>query len=53
VDPLGSLNNIMMLMRQRRVSPEQKTSRNPSRDPQGRNITTARTVGRVTQDQIH
>jgi hypothetical protein len=48
VDPLGSLNNIMMLTRQRRVSPDRNTSRNPSGDPQGRSLTTALTVGRVS-----
>jgi hypothetical protein len=42
VDPLGSLNNIMMLTRQRRVSPDQNTSR----DLQGRELTAALTVGR-------
>jgi hypothetical protein len=47
VDPLGSLNNIMMLTRQRRVSPHQNTSRNTSRNPQERNLTAALTVGNV------
>jgi hypothetical protein len=47
VDPLGSLNNIMMLKRQRRVSPHQNSSRNTSRDPQGRILTAALTVGSV------
>ena len=47
VDPLGSLNNLMMLKRQRRVSPNQNTSRNTSKDPQGRNLTSALTVGKV------
>jgi hypothetical protein len=50
VDPLGSLNNIMKRTRQRRVSPDQNTSRNTSGNPQGRNFTTALTAGRVTQD---
>ena len=44
VDPLGSLNNIM---RQRKVSPDQNSSKNTSRDPQGRNLTSALTVGKV------
>ena len=47
VDPLGSLNNIMMLTRQRRVSPDQNSSRNSRRDPQGRILTAALTVGSV------
>uniref|UniRef100_A0A4W5QEY4 C2H2-type domain-containing protein n=1 Tax=Hucho hucho TaxID=62062 RepID=A0A4W5QEY4_9TELE len=47
VDPLGSLNNIMMLMRQSRVSPRQNTSRNTIRDPQGKNLTAALTVGKL------
>uniref|UniRef100_A0A674DXA9 NACHT LRR and PYD domain-containing protein n=1 Tax=Salmo trutta TaxID=8032 RepID=A0A674DXA9_SALTR len=47
VDPLGSLNNIMMLTRQRRVSPDQKSSRNTSRGSQGRNLIAALTVGYV------
>jgi hypothetical protein len=34
VDPLGSLNNLMMLKRERRVSPDQNTSINACRDPQ-------------------
>jgi hypothetical protein len=34
VDPLGSLNNLMMLKRERRVSPDQNTSINTCRDPQ-------------------
>jgi hypothetical protein len=53
VDLLGSLNNIMMLTTQRRVSPDQNTSRNTSGNPWGRNLTAALTVGRVTQDLIH
>jgi hypothetical protein len=44
VSPLGSLNNLMMLTRQRRVSPDQNTCR----DPQGRELTAALTVGRVS-----
>ena len=48
VDPLGSLNNLMMLKRQRRVSPDQNTSRNTCRDPQGRELTAALTMGRNT-----
>ncbi|XP_045571690.1 uncharacterized protein isoform X2 [Salmo salar] len=45
---LGSLNNNMLMMRQRRVSPNQNTS-NTSTDVQGRNLTTAAlTVGRVS-----
>ena len=47
VDPLGILNNIMMLMRQRRVSPHQNSSRNISRDTQERNLIAALTVGNV------
>jgi hypothetical protein len=47
VDPLGSLN-IMMLKRERRVSPDQNTSRNTSRDPQGRNLIAALTVGKYS-----
>jgi hypothetical protein len=43
VDPLVGLNNLMMLTRQRRVSPH----RNTSRDPQGRNLITFLTVGKV------
>jgi hypothetical protein len=43
---LGSLNNIMMLTRKRRVSPDQNTS-NTSIEVQGRNLTTALSVGRV------
>jgi hypothetical protein len=44
VDPLGGLNNLMMMMkRQRRVSPLQNTSR----DPQGRHLIAALTVGKV------
>jgi hypothetical protein len=46
VGPLGSLNNLMMLTKQRRLSPDPNTSRNPSRDPQGRELTAALTVGR-------
>ena len=42
-DPLGSLNNLMMLTRQRKVYPDQNTSR----DPQGRKLIAALTVGRV------
>jgi hypothetical protein len=45
VDPLGSLNNLMML-RQRRVSPDQNTSINTCRDPRGRELTASLTVGR-------
>jgi hypothetical protein len=46
---LGSLNNILLLTRQRRVSPDQSISRNTSRDTRGRNLTTAAlTVGRVS-----
>ncbi|XP_070296211.1 gelsolin-related protein of 125 kDa-like [Salvelinus sp. IW2-2015] len=51
VDPLGSLNNLMMLTRQRRVSPDQNSSRNTCRDPQGRELTTALTVGRDSPHQ--
>ena len=51
VDPLGSLNNLMMLTRQRRVSPDQNTSRNTCRDPQGRELTAALTVGRDSPHQ--
>ena len=47
VDPLGVLNNLMMLKRQRRDSPPQNTSRNTRRDPQGRNLIAALTVGKV------
>ncbi|XP_042166810.1 uncharacterized protein LOC121841597 isoform X2 [Oncorhynchus tshawytscha] len=47
VDPLGGLNNLMMVTGQRRVSPNQNTSRNTSRDPQGRNLIAALTVGKV------
>jgi hypothetical protein len=47
MDPLGSFNNIMMLTRQRRVSPDQNFSRNTSRDPQERNLTAALTVGNI------
>jgi hypothetical protein len=36
----------MIMRRQRKVSPDQNTSRNTSRDPQGRNLTAALTVGR-------
>jgi hypothetical protein len=50
VDRLGSLNNIM---KQRRDSPHQNTSRIPNGNPQGRNFIAALTVGRVTPDQIH
>jgi hypothetical protein len=53
VDPLGSLNNILKLTRQRRVSSHQNTSRNTNGNTQGRNFTAALTVGRVIQDQIH
>ncbi|XP_031674207.1 uncharacterized protein LOC116366041 isoform X2 [Oncorhynchus kisutch] len=53
VDPLGSLNNLMMLMRQRRVSPDQNSSRNTSRDPPGRYLTAALIVGYISQYQIH
>jgi hypothetical protein len=49
VDPLGSLNNIMTLTRQRRVSPDQNTSRNRE---QGRNLTAALTVGRDSPLQL-
>jgi hypothetical protein len=35
-----------MLMRQRRVSPDQNTSKYNSRDPQGRNLTAALIVGK-------
>ncbi|XP_045575704.1 uncharacterized protein isoform X3 [Salmo salar] len=50
---LGSLNNIMLLTRQRRVSPNQNIPRNTSRDVQGRNLTTAAlTVGRVSQARV-
>jgi hypothetical protein len=51
VDPLGSLNNLMMLTRQRRVSLDQNTSKNACRDPQGRELTAALTVGRVSPHQ--
>jgi hypothetical protein len=51
VDPLGSLNNLMMLRRQRRVSPDQNTSINTRRDPQGRELTAALTVGRDSHHQ--
>ena len=51
VDPLGSLNNLMMLRRQRRVSPDQNTSINTHRDPQGRELTAALTVGRDSHHQ--
>ncbi|XP_031677979.1 zinc finger protein 3-like isoform X2 [Oncorhynchus kisutch] len=45
---LVRFNHIMLLTRQKRVSPDQNTSRNTSRDVQGRNLTTAAlTVGRV------
>jgi hypothetical protein len=45
---LRSLDNVMMLTRLRRVSPDQNTSRNTIRDLQGRNLTTAAlTVERV------
>jgi 3-deoxy-D-arabino-heptulosonate 7-phosphate (DAHP) synthase class II len=47
MDPLGSLNNNMMLTRQSRVSPHQNISRNTSRDPLGRNLFAALTVGNV------
>jgi hypothetical protein len=47
VDPLGGLNNLMMVTGQRRISPHQNTSRNTSRDPQGRNLIAALTVGKV------
>nr|XP_046193359.1 rho GTPase-activating protein gacV-like isoform X2 [Oncorhynchus gorbuscha] len=43
----GGLNNLMMLTGQRIVSPHQNTSRNTSRDPQGRNLIAALTVGKV------
>ena len=43
VDPLGSLNNITM---QSRVSPHQNISRNTCKDPQGRELTAALTVGK-------
>jgi hypothetical protein len=58
VDPLGSLNNLMMLRRQRRVSPDQNTSINTRRDPQGRDshhsllLTAALTVGRDSHHQV-
>jgi hypothetical protein len=51
VDPLVSLNNIMMLTRQRRVSPDQNSSRNTSRDPQGKKRIAALTVGRDSPPQ--
>jgi hypothetical protein len=51
VDPLGSLNNLMTLTRQRRVSPDQNTSINTHRDPQGRELTAALTVGRDSHHQ--
>ena len=51
VDPLGSLNNLMMLKRERRVSPDQNTSINTCRDPQGRELTAALTVGRDSPHQ--
>jgi hypothetical protein len=38
----------MMLKRQRRVSPDQNTSRNTIRDTQERNHTAALTVGNVS-----
>jgi hypothetical protein len=38
----------MTLKRQRQVSPDQNSSRNTSRDHQGRNLTAALTVGRVS-----
>jgi hypothetical protein len=46
VDPLGGLNNLMMLTGQRIVSPHQNPSGNTSRDPQGRNLIAALTVGK-------
>ena len=51
MDPLGRLNNLMMLTRQRRVSPDQNSSRNTRRDPQGREPTAALTVGRDSPHQ--
>ncbi|XP_070999662.1 uncharacterized protein [Oncorhynchus clarkii lewisi] len=49
---LGILN-ILLLTRQRRVSPDQNISRNISRGVQGRNLTTAAlTVGRVSQTGV-
>jgi hypothetical protein len=51
MDLLGSLNNIMMLTRQRRVSPHQNSSGNTSRDSQGREFTAALTVGRDSPHQ--
>jgi hypothetical protein len=43
----------MLLKRQRRLSPNQNISRNPSRDVQGRNLTTAAlTVGRISQAEV-
>ena len=51
VDPLGILNNLMILKRQRRVSPDQNTSRNTCRDPQGRELTAALTVERDSPHQ--
>ena len=51
VDPLGSLNNLMMLKRQRRVSPDQNTSINTCKDPQGRELTAALIVGRDSPHQ--
>ncbi|KAM9492832.1 uncharacterized protein ACWYII_004534 [Salvelinus alpinus] len=53
VDPLGSLNNLTMLTRQRRVSPHQNSSTNTCGDPQERNLTAALTVGRVFQHHSH
>jgi hypothetical protein len=47
VDPLGSLKNIMMLTRQRRVSLHQNTSRNISRDLKGKHLFAALTAGKV------
>jgi hypothetical protein len=47
MDPLGSLNNLMMLRRQRRVSPDQNTSINTRRHTQERNLIAVINVGRV------
>ncbi|XP_064816268.1 uncharacterized protein LOC135532751 [Oncorhynchus masou masou] len=47
----GSLNNLVMLKRQRIVSPDQNTSRNTCRDPQGGELTAALTVGRDSPHQ--
>jgi hypothetical protein len=49
--PLGSLNNLMMLTRQRKVSPDQNSSRNTSRDPRERNLFAALTVGKDSPHQ--